>query len=94
MLGIPDVDCSGNGLQGRVLGVVARRAQTQQAARRIRNVLAPGNHQLLGIGIEVAAHVPVAARQLAQDRQVRFQLCDRGGMGQPALQAATTAVVQ
>jgi hypothetical protein len=40
---------------------------------------------LLGIGIEVAAHVPVAASQLAQDRQVRFQLLDRRRLCQPAL---------
>jgi hypothetical protein len=32
MLGIPDVDCSGNGLEGRVLRIVAGRAQTQQTA--------------------------------------------------------------
>lgn len=85
MLGIPDVDCSGNGLEGRVLRIVAGRAQTQQTARSIRNVLAPGDHRLLGIGIEVAAHVPVAASQLAQDRQVRFKLLDRRRLCQPAL---------
>ena len=37
MLGIPDVDCSGNGLQGGVFCIMAGRAQTQQAAGRIRN---------------------------------------------------------
>jgi hypothetical protein len=65
----------GDGLERGVLRVGARGLETEQATRRVSDILAPGQQQLLLVGAELFLQLAVGPRDIHERQQRNDAIC-------------------